>query len=143
MNRVIFNHPFLLGFDHLERMLEQASKSGGEGYPPFDIEQLASDHVRISVAVAGFAQTDLAVSVEDNQLVIRGRRPEGADEGKTFIHKGIAMRQFVKTFLLAEGMEVSRAGLGGGLLHIDVKRVISKPTVNEIAIEDEENVSGK
>src|ERR1700692_1836165 len=106
MNRQsYFNSPFLLGFEHLERLLERTAKSAGEAYPPYNIEQSGDDKLRITLAVAGFGRDELAVTVEDNQLVIRGKQSETAD--KTFLHRGIAARQFQRAFVLAEGIEVT------------------------------------
>ena len=121
MNRTtLFNSPFLLGFDHLERLLERTAKSAADGYPPYNIEQLEPDRIRITVAVAGFSREELNVTVEDSQLVIRGKQTESQD--RTFLHRGIAARQFQRAFVLAEGIEVARADLANGLLSIDLSR---------------------
>lgn len=129
-----FNNPLLLGFDHFERILDRASKASAEGYPPYNIEQTGENTLRITLAVAGFSMDDLNVSVEDNQLVIRGRREED-DTGRVFLHRGIAARQFQRSFVLAEGIEIGGAVLDNGLLHIDLKRQISEPEVRTIKIE--------
>jgi len=117
----LFNSPLLLGFDHLEQMLDRVAKSSAEGYPPYNIEQIGPNGLRITLAVAGFSMDDLSVSVEDNQLVIRGRQRDDA-EGRVFLHRGIAARQFQRAFVLADGIEVSAAWLDNGLLNIDLAR---------------------
>ena len=106
----VFSSPLLLGFDELERMLDRASKTSGDGYPPYNIERLPraegeAERLRITLAVAGFGRDELDVTVEENQLVIRGRQKE--DDGRAFLHRGIAARQFMRTFVLADGMEVT------------------------------------
>ncbi len=126
-------HPFLLGFDQLERMLEQAEKSGTEGYPPFNIEQVSERAYRITLAVAGFAESDLSITVEDRRLVVRGRSPK-KDETRVFLHRGIAARQFMKSFVLADGVEVSGAATENGLLHIDLERSEPETVVQTIQI---------
>jgi len=126
-------HPFLLGFDQLERMLEQAEKSGTEGYPPFNIEQVSERAYRITLAVAGFAQDDLSLTVEDRKLVVRGRSPK-TDENRVFLHRGIAARQFMKSFVLADGVEVTGAATENGLLHIDLERAEPEKIVQTIQI---------
>ncbi|MEK7819901.1 MAG: Hsp20 family protein [Pseudomonadota bacterium] len=128
-----FNSPFLLGFDHFERLLDRAAKSSAEGYPPYNIEQTGENGIRITLAVAGFTLDDLSVTVEDNQLVIRGR--QGADEDqRVFLHRGIAARQFQRAFVLAEGIEIVGASLESGLLHVDVLRRVPEPQVQTIKI---------
>lgn len=129
-----FNSPLLLGFEHFERMLDQAAKVSGEGYPPYNIEQVADNRLRITLAVAGFTDDDLAVTVEENQLVIRGRQQDDGTE-RIFLHRGIAARQFQRSFVLAEGIEIVRAHLDNGLLHIDLERHVPEPEVKTIAIE--------
>ena len=124
MSRIsVFSAPFLLGFDSFEERIDRLARSA-EGYPPYNIERSVSEdgaeRFLISIAVAGFAQTDLDVSVEDNQLMVRGRQ---ADEpGRDFLHRGIAARQFQRSFLLADGMEVKDATLGHGMLVITLER---------------------
>ena len=125
-------HPYLLGFDPLERLAERAAK-GAEGYPPYNIEHRAPDGFRITLAVAGFAEDDLSLTVEDRQLVIRGRQAEGGDE-RVFLHRGIAARAFQRSFVLAEGIEVEAAALENGLLHIDLRRVTPHGIVKTIPI---------
>ena len=131
---IAFNSPFLLGFDHLERMLESAAKASAEGYPPYNIEQIGENRLRISLAVAGFTMDDLAVTVEDAQLVVRGKCSK-SDEGRIFIHRGIAKRQFQRTFVLAEGIEISGAIMDNGLLHVDLDRPVHEPEIRSIKIE--------
>jgi HSP20 family molecular chaperone IbpA len=131
MNRMQLNSPFLLGFDHIERLLERAAKST-EGYPPYNVEHIDSDKLRITLAVAGFGSDELSVTVEDNQLVIRGKQSD--PDGKTFLHRGIAARQFQKSFVLAEGIEVLSAELNNGLLSIDLERRSREPAVKAVPI---------
>jgi HSP20 family molecular chaperone IbpA len=126
-------HPFLLGFDQLERMVERTAKSEN-GYPPYNIEQVGENAFRITLAVAGFADADLSITVEDRQLVVRGRHAEDGED-RVFLHRGIAARQFQRTFLLAEGVEVSGAALTNGLLHIDLKRAVPESVVQTIRID--------
>ncbi|MGH6660619.1 MAG: Hsp20 family protein [Rhodospirillales bacterium] len=132
----IFNSPLLLGFDHFERMLDRASKASAEGYPPYNIEQVGDNRLRITLAVAGFSMDDLAVSVEDNQLVIRGRQEAEEEDGtRVYLHRGIAARQFQRSFVLAEGIEVKGASLDNGLLTIELERIVPEPQVRTIEIE--------
>lgn len=126
-------HPFLLGFDQLERLVERTAKSGSEGYPPFNIEQVAEHGFRITLAVAGFREEDVSITVEDRQLVIRGRQGDEA-EGRVFLHRGIAARAFQRAFVLAEGMEVEKAVMENGLLHIDLNRSVPEAVVQTIRI---------
>jgi HSP20 family molecular chaperone IbpA len=135
MNRMQLNSPFLLGFEHIERMLERAAKAA-EGYPPYNIEHLDPGRLRITLAVAGFAAADLSVTVEDSQLVIRGRQSDSED--KTFLHRGIAARQFHKSFVLAEGIEVLSANLSNGLLSIELERPPREPAVRNVPIRSAE-----
>lgn len=133
MSRVsLFNSPLLLGFDQFERALERVAKSSTEGYPPYNIEQTGEDRLRITLAVAGFTMADLGVQVEDNQLVVRGR--QGDDPKRVYLHRGIAARQFQRTFVLAEGIEVIGATLDNGLLHVDLKRPPVEPRVRDVPI---------
>ena len=122
MNRLsAFNSPLLLGFDHFEQLLDRVAKSANDGYPPYNIERIATDGLRITLAVAGFAREDLDISTEDNQLIVRGRQGED-DEKRVYLHRGIAARQFQRSFVLAEGIEIAGASLDNGLLHIDLVR---------------------
>lgn len=127
------SHPHLLGFEQLERLLERTAKSGNEGYPPFNIEQTSDLSYQITLAVAGFAETDLSITVEDRQLVIRGRQSDD-DEGRVFLHRGIAARQFQRTFVLADGVEVGEAIMENGLLHVDLTRSVPNTVVQKINI---------
>ena len=127
-------HPFLLGFEQLERLAERTAKSGAEGYPPFNIEQASENAYRITLAVAGFSEADLSITVEDRQLVIRGRYSDEGDAGRVFLHRGIAARQFQRSFVLAEGVEVTGAALENGLLHVDLERTEPEPVVQTITI---------
>jgi len=114
-------HPFLLGFEQLERLVERTAKSGNDGYPPYNIEQTSDRSYRITLAVAGFAMDDLAITVEDSSLVIRGRQNDDSDT-RVFLHRGIAARQFQRSFVLADGVDVGGAVMENGLLHIDLTR---------------------
>jgi HSP20 family molecular chaperone IbpA len=134
MNRIPFNNPCLLGFEHIERLIERTAKA--DGYPPYNIEHIGEDRLRITLAVAGFAAAELAVSQEDNQLVIRGRQSETDD--KTFLHRGIAARQFQRNFVLAEGMRVLGAELEHGLLAIDLERPRQEAVIRMIPIRSAE-----
>jgi HSP20 family molecular chaperone IbpA len=122
-----------LGFDHLEQMLERAAKTSSDGYPPYNIEQISPTGLRISLAVAGFTMDDLQITQEDNQLVIRGRQTDDG-QGRVFIHRGIAARQFQRAFVLAEGIEVHGAWMDSGLLHIDLARPQPEARVKTIRI---------
>lgn len=128
----LFNSPFLLGFDDLERALDRVSKSSSDGYPPYNIERVGENDIRISLAVAGFAKDQLSVSIEDTQLVIRGRQGDDAD--REFLHRGIATRQFQRSFVLAEGIEITGAELDNGLLHVNVKRPVVETQTRTIEI---------
>ena len=130
----VFDSPLLLGFDHFERVLDRVTKSSAEGYPPYNIEQVSEEELRITLAVAGFLMDDLEVTTEDNQLVIRGRNSED-ESARIYLHRGIAARQFQRSFVLAEGIEVVAARLEDGLLHIDLARPIPEPEVRKIKIE--------
>jgi HSP20 family molecular chaperone IbpA len=134
MNRMpAFNSPLLLGFDHLERILDHVSKSSGEGYPPYNIEQVGDHALRITLAVAGFGIGDLQITLEDNQLIIRGRKKED-DSARVFLHRGIASRQFQRSFVIAEGIEIVGATIDNGLLNIDLQRQVPQSAVRTIAI---------
>jgi HSP20 family molecular chaperone IbpA len=128
----LFNSPLLLGFDQLERTLDRVSKAASDGYPPYNVEQTGEAALRITLAVAGFSMDDLSVQVEDNQLVVRGKQED--DKERIYLHRGIAARQFQRSFMLAEGIEVATAWLDNGLLHIDLKRRTIEGRVQTIAI---------
>ncbi len=125
--------PYLLGFEQLERLMERNAKTGNEGYPPFNIEQTSENSYRITLAVAGFSERDVAVTVEDRQLVIRGKQRDDS-EGRVFLHRGIAARQFQRSFVLAEGVEVGEAIMENGLLHVDLNRAEPERVVQRIQI---------
>lgn len=134
MSRVsVFNSPLLLGFDHFERALDRVSKTASDGYPPYNVEQVGEDHLRITLAVAGFRPEDLEVRVEDTQLTIHGRQNDDESE-RVYLHRGIASRQFKRSFVLSEGIEVQGASLDNGLLHIDLARVRPEPQVRTVEI---------
>ncbi len=134
MSRVTFaSHPFLLGFEQLDRLVERTAKAANDGYPPYNIEQRGETAYRITLAVAGFAEDDLQITLEDHQLVIRGRQTDEGDE-RVFLHRGIAARQFQKSFVLAEGVEVEGATLESGLLHLDLRRAEPESVVQTISI---------
>jgi len=126
-------HPFLLGFEQLERLAERTAKTGNDGYPPYNIEQTSERSYRITLAVAGFSDSELSITVEDNQLVIRGRQTEDA-EPRIFLHRGIAARQFQRSFVLADGVDVGEAVMENGLLHVDLTRAIPDSVVQTIRI---------
>jgi len=127
------SHPFLLGFEQLERLMERTAKSDNNGYPPFNIEQKSANSYRITLAIAGFAEDDLSITVEDRQLVIRGKQGD-EDEGRVFLHRGIAARQFQRTFVLADGVEVTGAATENGLLHVDLSKTEPETVVQTIKI---------
>lgn len=134
MSRVsVFSSPLLLGFDHFERALDRVSKTASDGYPPYNIEQMGEDRLRITLAVAGFGPDDLEVRIEDTQLTIRGRHGED-DADRVFLHRGIAARQFQRSFVLSEGIEVVGASLDNGLLHVDLRQIRPEPEVRTVEI---------
>ncbi len=135
MSGRLFASPLFLGFDHLEQMLERASKTSSDGYPPYNIEQISATGLRITLAVAGFEMDDLQITQEDNQLVIRGRQSDDT-QGRVFLHRGIAARQFQRAFVLAEGIEIGGAWLDRGLLHIDLVRPQPEVRVKRIEISE-------
>lgn len=133
MSRVsMFNSPLLLGFDQLERTLDRLAKNA-EGYPPYNIERIGENGLRITLAVAGFASQDLAIELMESQLTVRGKQTEEGD--RVFLHRGIAARQFQRAFMLAEGIEVTGARLDNGLLSIDLMRPLQEPRIRTIRIE--------
>ena len=127
------SYPHMLGFEQLERLLERTAKSGNEGYPPCNIEQTSENSYRITLAVAGFGEADLVITEEDRQLVIRGRQKDDSD-GRVFLHRGIAARQFQRSFVLADGVEVGEAIMENGLLHVDLTRAEPEAVVRTINI---------
>ena len=128
----LFNSPFLLGFDDLERVLDRVTKSSSDGYPPYNIERTGENDMRISLAVAGFSMEELSVSIEDTQLIIRGRQKD--DPNREFLHRGIATRQFQRFFVLADRIEILGAELDNGLLHINLKRPVVETQTRTIEI---------
>ncbi|CAN5781455.1 Hsp20 family protein [soil metagenome] len=133
MSRVsMFNSPLLLGFDQLERTLDRLAKSA-EGYPPYNIERIGENGLRITLAVAGFTTDDLAIELVESQLTVRGKQTDDSD--RVFLHRGIAARQFQRAFMLAEGIEVTGARLDNGLLAIDLLRPVQEPRIRTIRID--------
>lgn len=134
MSRISFaSHPFLLGFDELDRMVERMTKAAADGYPPFNIEQRGENAFRITLAVAGFSDADLSVTLEDRSLVVRGRQADDQAD-RQFLHRGIATRQFQRSFVLADRVEVAGATLDRGLLHVDLVRRAPEASVQTIRI---------
>lgn len=133
---LVFDSPFLLGFEQTRALIERATKAAGETYPPYNVEQVGEDRLRITLAVAGFSPDQLSVTVEGNQLVVAGRRDAEGDrpEVSGFLHRGIAARSFMRTFVLADGMEVEGATLEHGLLHVDVVRPEPERQVKHVPI---------
>ena len=140
MTKVTFaSHPYLLGFEQLDRLVERTVKSGNDGYPPYNIEQCDETRYCITLAVAGFREDELAITVEDSQLVIRGRQAEETED-RVFLHRGIAARQFQRSFVLADGVEVSGALLENGLLRLDLQRQVQRTIVQTIKIKSADGV---
>lgn len=132
MSRVsLFNSPLVLGFDRFERLVDTLSKAQDDSYPPYNIEQIGESGFRITIALAGFSKQDIEISIEDNQLTIRGKQEDVPD--RKYIYRGLATRQFIKTFILADGVEVQNAEFDNGLLHINLLRI--KPIKNVRTIE--------
>ena len=138
----LFNSPLLLGFDHFERTLDRVSKASSEGYPPYNIEQIGEDTLRITIAVAGFSENDLSVQTEDNQLVIRGRQQDD-DKDRIYLHRGIAARQFLRSFVLADGIEVTGAWMDNGLLNIDLRRPVPETRIRTVEIKRAPKAEGE
>jgi HSP20 family molecular chaperone IbpA len=128
----LFNSPLLLGFDQFERALDRVSKAATDGYPPYNVEQTGENSLRITLAVAGFAMDDLSVQIEDNQLVVRGKQTD--DKDRVYLHRGIAARQFQRSFVLADGIEVAGASLDNGLLNVDLVRRVVEGKVRSVEI---------
>ena len=140
MSRVsMFNSPLLLGFDQLERTLDRLAKSA-EGYPPYNIERIGENGLRITLAVAGFTTDDLAIELVESQLTVRGKQTDDGD--RVYLHRGIAARQFQRAFMLAEGIEVTGARLDNGLLSIDLVRPVQEPRIRRIRIEGGDAAGG-
>lgn len=135
----LLSNPLLLGFEEIERLIDRAGKSAGEGYPPYNIERIAPDNgqaerLRITLAVAGFTREQLEITLEDKQLSVRGKQQD--DQAREYIYRGIAARQFSRTFVLADGIEVRSAELANGLLAIDLVRHEPERLVRRIEIGD-------
>jgi HSP20 family molecular chaperone IbpA len=136
MNRsIVFDSPFLLGFEHTRLLVERAAKAAAESYPPYNVEDRGDGALRITLAVAGFTPETLHVTVEDRQLTIAGRREDAAKGEDAYLHRGIAARGFIRSFVLADGMEVDRALLEHGLLHIDLNRPEPDKLIKRIPIQ--------
>jgi HSP20 family molecular chaperone IbpA len=133
---IVFDSPFLLGFEHTRALIERAAKAAAETYPPYNVEQLGEDKLRITLAVAGFSPDQLQVTVEGNQLIVAGRREAEGErtDGAGYLHRGIAARGFMRSFVLADGMVVDAAVLEHGLLHVDVSRPEPETLVKRIPI---------
>jgi HSP20 family molecular chaperone IbpA len=131
---ILFDSPFLLGFEHTRALIERAAKAAADSYPPYNVEQTGESRFCITLAVAGFSPDQLSVTVEDNQLVVSGKREGDGRGDAAYLHRGIAARGFMRSFVLADGMEVEGAALEHGLLHIDVVRLEPERHVRRIAI---------
>jgi HSP20 family molecular chaperone IbpA len=135
----VLSNPLLLGFDEIERLIDRATKGGSDGYPPYNVERVRAENgqgelLRITLAVAGFTRDQLEVTLEDSQLTVRGKQQE--DKSREFLYRGIAGRQFSRTFVLADGIEVRSANLANGLLAIDLQRIEPERSVRTIEISD-------
>lgn len=128
----LFSSPLLLGFDQFERALDRVSKATADGYPPYNVEQIGENALRLTLALAGFKPEELSVHIEDNQLVVRGKQTDETD--RVYLHRGIAARQFQRSFVLADGIEVVGAALDNGLLNIDLRRRVAEGMVRAIEI---------
>jgi HSP20 family molecular chaperone IbpA len=128
----LFSSPLFLGFEHFERLIDSISKAQDDSYPPYNIEQIGEHGFRITLALAGFRKESVRISIENNQLTIRGKQE--ADSRAVYIHRGIATRQFIKTFILADGVEVKGADFENGLLHVNLFRVTNPSSVRIIEI---------
>jgi HSP20 family molecular chaperone IbpA len=137
----LFDSPLFLGFDHFEKTFDRLRKNGNEGYPPYNIEQIGESGLRITLAVAGFSMDELDVETENNQLTIRGKQSE-EDDGRIFLHRGIAARQFQRSFVLADGIEVEDAAMDNGLLHINLKRLLPESNARKVAIKSGADAEG-
>ena len=126
-------YPHMLGFEQLEQLLERTAKSSNEGYPPFNIEQTSDRSFRISLATAGFSEADLSITLENRQLFVEGKKNQEADT-RIFLHRGIATRQFQRSFVLADGVEVGEAFMENGLLHIDLLQNMPANVIQKIEI---------
>lgn len=132
----LFDSPLFLGFDEIEQTFDRLKKSATEGYPPYNIEQIGDNGLRITVAVAGFTMDDLDVQIENKQLMISGKRtPSNQDSDRVFLHRGIATRQFQRSFILADGIEIKGAWIDNGLLNVDMERLEPKSNAKKIEIQ--------
>ena len=131
---LLFDSPFLLGFDQTRALIDRAAKAAAEGYPPYNVEDRGDSGVRITLAVAGFTPEDLSVTLEGRQLTISGKREDAGRTDNAYLHRGIAARGFVRSFVLADGLEVSGAMLEHGLLHVNLSRPDRTETVRRIPI---------
>lgn len=131
---LLFDSPFLLGFDHTRALIDRAAKAAAESYPPYNVEQIGDAGVRISLAVAGFAPDELAITLDGRQLTIAGKRDDAGRGEQAFLHRGIAARGFVRNFVLADGLEVEGARLEHGLLHVNLIRPEAERQVRRIPI---------
>lgn len=132
---LLFDSPFLLGFDHTRALIDRATKAAAESYPPYNVEDRGENAVRITLAVAGFAPDEVSVTLEGRQLTIAGKREGASKDEAAYLHRGIAARGFVRNFVLADGLEVERASLEHGLLHVDLVRPDDRPAVRRIPIQ--------
>ena len=126
-------HPYLLGFDQLDRLVERTAKASNDAYPPYNIEIITATCYRITIALAGFSIDDVVITLESNQLIVKGSQPQG-DSQREFLHRGIATRQFQRSFILADGVKVSGAEMDNGLLHIDLEREVPEKISQTIPI---------
>lgn len=132
----LFDSPLFLGFDEIEQTFDRLKKSATEGYPPYNIEQIGDNGLRITVAVAGFTMDDLDVQIENKQLMISGKRTSSSqDSERVFLHRGIATRQFQRSFILADGIEIKGAWMDNGLLNVDMERIEPKSNAKKIEIQ--------
>jgi len=131
---LLFDSPFLLGFDQTRALIDRAAKAASEGYPPYNVEDRGENGVRITLAVAGFTPEELSVTLEGRQLTIAGKRDDAGKTDNAYLHRGIAARGFLRNFVLADGLEVTGAALEHGLLHVDLKRPERAETIRRIPI---------
>ncbi|WP_291835106.1 Hsp20 family protein [Brevundimonas sp.] len=131
---ILFDSPFLLGFDHTRALIDRAQRAAADSYPPYNVEQRGERSVRITLAVAGFGPDDLAITIEGRQLTVAGKREDAGKADQAFLHRGIAGRGFVRSFVLADGLEVDEARLEHGLLHVDMSRPEDLPVLRRIPI---------
>ncbi len=134
MTKITFaTHPYLLGFDQIDQLVERTAKSGNDAYPPYNIEVISENQYRITLALAGFSQEDLDITLEANHLVIRGKQ-KNENSNQNYLHRGIGTRRFQRAFVIADGVEVGEAYMENGLLHINLKREIPNNITKTIPI---------